>query len=161
MQSVNKRMGDAMKLASGMWVAVVDGSRGVVLVNEGSALAPRLKVLRSHQIGDNPPSHQQGDDRPGRVFDSSGHHRSATEAPDLHQKAEDRFVAAFVSRLEQDAAAGLFDKLVIAAPPVALGVLRKQLAPPLAERVVKEIAADYVKMPVDAIADAVIAALEA
>lgn len=149
-----------MKLSTGMWVAVVDGGRGLVFVNEGSAFEPRLKVLRSHDGGDNPPSHEQGDDRPGRVVDSSGHHRSSTEAPDLHQRAEDRFVAAFVSRLTEDAEAGLFEKLVVAAPPVALGVLRKHIEAPLAERIVMEIAADYVKMPVDAITKAVVAALD-
>ena len=154
------RMGDAMKLSTGMWVAVVDGGRGVVLVNEGSAFEPRLKVVRSHDGGDNPASHEQGDDRPGRVVDSAGHHRSSTEAPDLHQRAEDRFVAEFVTRLTEDAAAGLFDKLVIAAPPVALGVLRKHVRAPLADLIVKEIAADYVKMPVDGITKVIVAALD-
>ena len=152
--------GDVMKLSSGMWVAIVDGGRGLVLVNEGSALEPRLKVLRSHDGGDNPPSHEQGDDRPGRVNDSSGHHRSSTEAPDLHQRTEDRFVAAFVRQLSEDAAAGRFEKLVVAAPPVALGILRKQVEQPLADLIVKEIAADYVKMPVEAITKAVVAVLD-
>ncbi|MFN3869153.1 MAG: host attachment protein [Hyphomicrobiaceae bacterium] len=149
-----------MKLSSGIWVAVVDGGRGLVLVNEGSALEPRLKVLRRHDGGDNPPSHEQGDDKPGRVFESSGRRRSANEAPELHQRTEDRFVSAFVRQLGEDAAAGRFEKLVLAAPPVALGVLRKHIEAPLAERIVVEIAADYVKMPIDAITKAVAAALD-
>lgn len=147
-----------MKIAARMWVAVVDGGKGLVLVNEGNALEPRLAVRRSYGI-DNPPSHEQGRDRPGRFNDASGPHKSSVEVPDPHQKAEDRFVREFVRDLEEDAAAGAFEKLVIAAPPVALGELRRHIGPALAKRIVKDIDADYVKMPVPDITKAVARAL--
>lgn len=147
-----------MKLASKMWVAVVDGARAMILVNEGTAVDPRLVVLRSFGI-DNPPTREQGRDKPPRAFDANGTHRSAMEAPDLHQKAEDRFVTEIMVELEKAATSNSFDKLVLVAPPVALGVMRKQIGSALRGKIVKEIAADYVKMPVPEIAKAVSVAL--
>ena len=149
-----------MKLLAKMWVALLDGAKGLVLVNQGSALDPHLKVVRVREIGDNPPTHQQGRDKPARVFDSTGSRRSATEGGDLHQRAEDRFVAEFMRELAADAAASRFEKVVLAAPPVALGAARQHIVPDLQRRIAKEIAADYVKMPVDQITKAIIAALE-
>lgn len=147
-----------MKLAPKMWVAVVDGARAMILVNEGTAVDPRLVVLRSFGI-DNPPTREQGRDKPPRAFDANGTHRSAMEAPDLHQKAEDRFVTEIMVELEKAATSNSFDKLVLVAPPVALGVMRKQIGSALRGKIVKEIAADYVKMPVPEIAKAVSVAL--
>ena len=148
-----------MKLATGMWVAVLDGARGLILVNEGSALEPKLSVKQSYSQ-DNPPTHEQGRDKPPRAFDSNGTHRSAMEAPDLHQKAEDRFVAGVMADLEKAAVADAFDKIVIVAPPVALGTIRKAFGSALKPKIVKEISADYVKKPVTDIAAAVQEALE-
>lgn len=149
-----------MKLSAKMWVALLDGAKGLVLVNEGTALEPHLKVVRVREIGNNPPTHEQGRDKPARVFDSSSARRSATEAADLHQRAEDRFVAEFMRELASDAAAGRFEKAVLAAPPVALGTARQHIVPGLQRCIVKEIAGDYVKMPVDQITSAIAAALE-
>ncbi|MCB1529229.1 MAG: host attachment protein [Hyphomicrobiaceae bacterium] len=148
-----------MKLAQGMWVAVVDGAKGLILVNEGTAFEPKLSVVRQYNQ-DNPPTRDQGRDRPGRMNDTGGQHKSSVEMPDHHQRAEDRFVAEVMSDLEKDAAAGAFDKLVLAAPPVALGTVRKQTGPALKDRIVLELAADYVKMPVPDIAKVVAKALE-
>ncbi|MBL8564254.1 MAG: host attachment protein [Hyphomicrobiaceae bacterium] len=149
-----------MKLSAKMWVVLLDGAKGLVLANEGTALEPSLKVVRVREIGDNPPTHEQGRDKPSRVFDSSGARRSATEGTDLHQRAEDRFVAEFMGELAADATTGRFEKVVLAAPPVALGTARQHIVPDLQRRIVKEIAGDYVKMPVEQITKAITAALE-
>ena len=113
-----------MKLEKGMWVAVVDGARGLVYVNQGTAMDPELALVRKTEQ-DNPKSADQGRDRPVRSHTGpSGQH--GTFAPnDLHQKAEDRFVADFADALEADAAAHAFKKIVLVAPPVAMGALRK------------------------------------
>lgn len=148
-----------MKLAAGMWVAVIDGARGLILVNEGTALEPKLAVRQSYHQ-DNPPTHEQGRAKPPRAFDANGTHRSALETPDLHQRAEDEFVAGIVADLEKAAVADAFDKIVIVAPPVALGTIRKAFGNALKPKIVKEISADYVKKPVTDIAAAVQKALE-
>jgi len=148
-----------MKLAKDMRVAVLDGGRGLILVNEGTALSPSLSVVRTYGL-ENPPAHELGRDRPGRLNDAGGDHRSAVEIADPHQKAEDAFVAGIIEDLEREAERGEFQKIVLVAPPVALGVVRKTMGADLKARVAKEIAADYVKMPVPEIAKAVERALE-
>lgn len=148
-----------MKLAAKMWVAVFDGGQGVILVNQGTAMEPKLVALR-HYGHANPPSHEQGRDSPGRVHEALGQHRSAVEAPDPHQKAEDKFLAGVIADLEKEAAAGAYEKIVVVAPPVALGVMRTHYGPKLQHCLVKEIASDYVKRPLGDIAAAVSKALE-
>ncbi len=149
-----------MKLKTGIWIVVADGARGMVLVNEGTADSPALKTLRVYNQ-DNPRTSEQGDDKPGRSFESSGARRSTMEAPDLHQKTEDRFVEAIIDDLAKDAVAKAFDQLVVAAPPVALGVMRKATPASLGAKVMAWIDKDFTKEPVPQIAKAIAKALEA
>ena len=148
-----------MKIAAKMWVVVLDGANALFLVNEGNALEPNLRVLRRYDAP-NPKSHEMGRDHPGRVHESTGQHRSSVEIPDPHQKAEDSFVTGLAQELEKEAASGAFEHIVIAAPPVALGVLRKAIGPELQRRITKEIAADYTKHTLPAITAAIEKALE-
>jgi protein required for attachment to host cells len=148
-----------MKLAANMWVAVIDGAKAVFLENEGTAFEPRLAVRRSF-AQDNPPTREQGRDRPGRMNDVSGPHKSSMESPDFHRRAEDAFVASIMAELENEAAKSSFDKIVLIAPPVALGTMRAKIGQALRPKIVKEIAADYVKLPVTDIAKAVERELE-
>lgn len=148
-----------MKLAAHMWIAVIDGAKGLFLENEGTAFEPRLAVRRSFSQ-DNPSTQKQGHDRPGRMHDNSGPHKSSMESPDLHQRAEDKFVATIMAELEQEAAKNTFDKIVLVAPPVALGKIRQEIGRSLKPKIIKEIAADYVKLPVAQIAQAVERELE-
>lgn len=148
-----------MRLKTGTWIVVADGARGMVLVNEGTADAPVLKTLRIYNQ-DNPRTSDLGDDKPGRSFESTGARRSAMEAPDLHQKAEDRFVAGIMDDLAKDAAGEAFEAVVIAAPPVALGAMRKAAAEELSRKVASWIDKDFTKQPVPEIAKAVARVLE-
>ena len=148
-----------MMLAPQIWVAVLDGGRGIILTNEGTATAPKLVTRRAYHH-DNAKTHELGRDHPGRVHESVGQNRASVEMPDLHQRAEDRFLAGIVADLEKEAAAGAFQKIVIVAPPVALGMVRKAIGSGLEALVVKEIAADYTKMPVADITAAVVKALD-
>jgi protein required for attachment to host cells len=145
------------RLTSSTWLLVADGSRALILRNEGSAMEPRLAAERAYTI-DNPPSRDQGTERPGRTNDAFGR-RSAMEVPDWHQVAEDRFMERLSADLEQDRRAQRFEHLVIVAPPVALGVLRSALSGHLKQAVVAEIDKDLTKMPLSQIASAVSKAL--
>ena len=140
-------------------VLVTDGAKALVLRNEGDAFAPELKVVRSYSQ-DNPPSRDQGSDKPGRTNDSMGR-KSAMEIPDLHREAEDRFVATIVEDMTRDLRAGDFDTLVVVAPPVALGVYRKAAPAALAKVTILEIGKDLVKHTPADIATHVVTALEA
>ncbi len=148
-----------MKLRTGMWVVALDGSRGLVLVNEGTAFEPSLKTLRSYGQ-DNPRTSEQSRDRETRVFQSADGRRSTAEMSDLHQKAEDRFIAGIVADLDREAADNAFKAIAIAAPPSALGLFRKLSGDELSRRVVLWIDKDFTRHPVPDIAALVAKALE-
>ena len=143
-----------MYLKKGHWLAVIDGAHGLVFVNEGTALEPDLKIVRSYGQ-QNPKTSEQGRDKPGRTFESVGVRRSSNEAPDLHRRAEDTFVSRIMHDLAKDAERGAFDEIVIAAPPVALGVLRKAAPKTLTARVRLWIDKDLTNEPVANIANTV------
>jgi len=148
-----------MKLKTGQWVVVVDGAKGLVLTNEGTALEPSLRVVRSYNQ-DNPRTSELGRDRPTRTYESTNARRSAGETPDLHQRAEDEFVTRIVGELEADVSAGSFKEMVVVAPPVALGAIRKAIGKQLAPHVVAWIDKDLTKEPVPQITRAVIKVLD-
>jgi protein required for attachment to host cells len=148
-----------MKIKAGMWIVVADGARGLLLINEGSALEPELKVVRVYEQ-DNPKTSEQGRDKPPRAFTSFSDHRSAMAAPDLHRRAEDRFVEQIMTDLANDAQAGAFEDLVIVAPPVALGQMRKAAGPALEKKIVATLDKDLTSHTVPDITAAVGKALE-
>jgi protein required for attachment to host cells len=148
-----------MKIKSGMWIVVADGARGLVLVNEGNALEPALKVVRIYEQ-DNPKTSEQGRDKPPRVYQSVGESRSAGPETDLHQRAEDRFVDQIVADLAKDSESGAFDELVIVAPPVALGEMRKAANGALSKKIVATLDKDLTGHTIPDITAAVAKALE-
>lgn len=148
-----------MKLKTGMWVVVADGGHAIVFENQGTALAPELKALRVYNQ-DIPRTHELGRDQPPRAINSGDGRRSAQEAPDLHQVAEDRFIDRIAADLAADAASGACRAVAIVAPPVALGRFRKAASGELSKRVVAWIDKDLTKHPVPAIAEAVARAME-
>lgn len=147
-----------MKLKSGVWVVVADGGHGIVLENEGTAIAPELKVLRVYDQ-DNPRTHELGRDQPSRTVHSADGRRSSHEAPDLHQVAEDRFIAGIMADLEADAVRGAFKAIAVVAPPVALGKIRKSVKGELSKHVIAWIDKDLTRHPVPAITEAVVRAI--
>lgn len=149
-----------MKLKQGLWVVVADGARATVYVNEGTAFEPRLQSVRTYDEHHAKTS-ELGDSKPSRTFESTGHSRSAMETPDLHQRAEDRFVDKIMGDLAKDAAAGAFDNVIIVAPPVALGEMRKVADSHLSPRIARWIDKDLTKESIPKITDAVVKALEA
>lgn len=148
-----------MRFQKGCYVLALDGGRAIVLVNEGGAVRPKLKVVREKTLN-NAKSSDQGRDKPGRAFESVGARRSAYEAPDHHQRAEDRFVAEILGELDAEAAAGAFDRLVVLAPPAALGVARASAPPRLAALVIGWIDKNLTKSPIEDIARTVSEALD-
>ncbi|MNL27888.1 Protein required for attachment to host cell [compost metagenome] len=87
-------------------------------------------------------------DRPGRSFSSVGPGRSAMEPktdPADHREAE--FVRSVAGILDEKAKSGAFDRLVIAAAPIALGNLRKAMSEHVKKTVVAELNKDLTNVP--------------
>lgn len=128
-------------------VFVGDGTKALLLRNTGNAERVNLVVERIF-AQENPATHDQGTDRPGRSFASSGAQRSALEQTDWHQLAEDRFVGESAERLYRHAKAGHFQALIVVAPPKVLGQLRKAFHREVSDRVTAEVAKDLTAHPI-------------
>jgi protein required for attachment to host cells len=130
------------------FVFVGDGRKALFLRNDGDEKFPNLKTERVFKE-ENPPTHEQGTDRPGRTFASARTHRSgAVGQTDWHHLEEDRFVGRVAAALEELVRARKIPALVVVAPPRTLADLRRDLHPDVKKRVVAEIDKDLTGHPV-------------
>lgn len=138
-----------MRLEHGMIMLVADGSRMLLLRNEGDEVFPDLRVI-AHRGFENLPNRDLMTDAPG-VSHAKGYRGRATfEEADPHRANQDRFVAEAASALGKTARKNHGD-LVVVAPPHTLGVLRQHYDRTVKARLVAEIAKDLTKHPVDEI----------
>jgi len=144
-----------LKLGAGDWVVVCDGRRAMILENMGDAQSPNLRKKETYEHPD-PPTHELGTDRPGRVNSSVGTGRSAVEQTDWHDESERAFLKQLAHRLDAAVTHGEASKLIIAASPRALGMLRPAFTPAVRHAVKSEIHKDYIKMPIDEIEKALV-----
>ena len=128
-------------------VLVGDGRKALILRNQGDDVYPNLQVERTLENAENPATHVQGSDRPGRVF-ATGSRRSAVEETDRHEMSEERFAKEIIEALEQLCARDKPASLVIVAPPRMLAQLRAGLPNSIKPLVTAEIDRDLTKAPV-------------
>ena len=83
-----------IKIKTGDWVVVCDGRKALILENVGDHAFP---VLHTKEVREHPDlsTSEQGSDGPGRVHQSMGRARSATEQTDWHDLAERAFLTAW------------------------------------------------------------------
>jgi protein required for attachment to host cells len=142
-----------MLLEHGTWIVAADGARAMIMRNDGTPAKPKFTLLRRYEQ-ENPPTREQGSDRPGRTNDA-GTHKSAMEQADWHQLAEDRFVHGLVDEITTAFNRHEFDTLVLIAPPTALGEMRKVLPEQIRSHVITEINKDFTNLKVHELQDAV------
>lgn len=138
---------EQITLKHGLWVLVADGEKALFMRNEGDAKFPNLRVMRELSQ-ENPPTSEQASDRPGRFHDGASPHRSAVQETDWHRIGKLRFADEIAERLYKAAHRGDFDHIIIAAPPLVLGELRKKMHQEVADRVVGEIPKTLTNQPV-------------
>ena len=127
-----------VRIPAGALVLLVDGRTARFLRNKGNALHVQLITERELEQ-ENPPTREQGTDRPGRYPGPDRVSASAVEQTDWHQQAEMRFAVAIADILYGMAHGHAFNHLIVVAPPKVLGKLRKVLHPEVATRVVGEV----------------------
>lgn len=124
------------------WILVADGARARVLVSEGwgSGLTPvEGKSFEVHI----PPTRELGAEKPSRGYSPSHGQPFAVEThADWHRQAKEKFLKSMADVLKEGAKARAFDRLVLVAPPQALGDLRAALAGKIEKMVVAEINKD-------------------
>ena len=139
-----------LRIPHNAFVFVGDGSKALVLRNEGDAQILNLKTERVF-TDTNPPTHEQGTDRPGRTFSSIGAGRSSVGQTDWHKLEENRFAVEVAAMLERIVRERGVEALVVVAPPRALADLCKSLHPDVKKKIIAEIDKDLTKHPIDQI----------
>ncbi|MBM3566223.1 MAG: host attachment protein [Alphaproteobacteria bacterium] len=131
------------------WILVADGARALVVVNDGPGKG--LKTVPGREIKiDLPPTREIGTGKPGRVQESVGGARHAiVPHADWHEQRKQDFARAVAKKMDADAARGRFDRLILVAPPAALGNIRAALKPATRKLVAAEINKDLTHLPVD------------
>jgi protein required for attachment to host cells len=132
------------------WVMVGDGEKALFFRNEGDSTHPNLQVVDVLEH-ENPKSSEQGTDRPGRSSSSVGTARSAMQETNWHKLEKHRFAKQIADTLYTAAHRGQYSKLVIAAPPMIMGDLRKAMHKEVSDKVVAEVSKDLTNMPPDQI----------
>ena len=133
------------------FVFVGDGRKALFLRNAGDERFPNLKTERV-LVDDNPPTHEQGTDRPGRAFKRAGTNlRSGVEITDWHDLEEHRFAQRVATAMEHLVRERNAKALIVVAPPRTLADLRKAFHADVKRRIIAEIDKDLTKHPVDQI----------
>lgn len=147
----------SLKILHDTYILVGDGEKALILRNEGDEVNLNLVVDRVLEQ-DNPPTREQGTDRPGRFVDGLGPNRSAVEETDWHRLEKERFAKDIAARLYRRAHSGRFDRLIIIAPPRTLGDLRAEFHQEVRDRIIGEIGKDLTGHPIDSIENILTAA---
>jgi protein required for attachment to host cells len=140
-----------LKIPHNALVFVGDGRRALFLRNDGDAKFPNLRTERVF-VDENPPSHEQGTERPGRISKGSRTGgRSAVEPTDWHELEEQHFVRMVAAAMERLIRASKVKELIVVAPPRTLADLRLALHPDVKACILAEINKDLTKHPVSEI----------
>jgi protein required for attachment to host cells len=140
----------SLKIPHDAIVFVGDGSKALFLRNEGDEKFLHLKTERVF-VDDNPPTREQGSDKPGRAFASVGPARSAVEPTNWHQIEQQRFARTVADSLRKLVVERKVKAVVITAPPKTLADLRQLLHDEVKSRVIAEIDKDFTHEPIDQI----------
>jgi protein required for attachment to host cells len=139
------------KLPHDALVFIGDGRKALFLRNAGDEQVPDLRTEEVFKE-DNPPTREQGTDKPGRGFASAGSpRRSGMEETDWHHLEERRFAERVAAVLEEVVRRRHVPAIVVAAPPKTLAELRRAFHADVKAKVVAEIDKDLTKEPLDRI----------
>jgi len=128
------------------YILIADGARARLLLSEGRS-KPISEVPGSSIRQELKPDQELSADRPGRVHESANISRHAIERDDLHRREKERFAQSLAEALDKRLANREYDRLVIAAAPETLGVIRSALSDKVRGVILSEVAKDLTKIP--------------
>lgn len=142
-----------MKPYTPTWIVLMDGARSRILVQE----APGATLTRPFGDGftsGRALSHELGDDRPGRsrAFAGAAARHVFEPRSNPHDRAEHEFCGQIAALVDRGIGERLAQRVILVAPPHAMGDLRKALSPRAYARVQTEIAHDWLDLPDDEVA---------
>lgn len=129
------------------WILIADGTQARVLENTGPGKG--LRQVEGLDFAIDPLMAQEiVTDKPGRSHSSVGHGRSAIQPKtDPVEHRETVFVKSLAHMLERKRQEGEYDRLVIAAAPIALGEIRKAITPAVKKTILAELDKDLTNLP--------------
>jgi len=130
------------------WVLIADGAQARVLENTGPGKG--LKLVEGLDWAIEPLQAQDiVTDRPGSKSGGGAFGGGMAPKTDPVEHREAEFVKAVAQTLDRHQQQGDFDRLVIAAAPIALGDLRKAITAGVKKTVVAELNKDLTNLPTD------------
>lgn len=134
-----------LKIPHNAFVFVGDGRKALFLRNDGDEKFPNLKTEKVFE-DENPASHDQGTERPGRISKDS--QRSSVEPTDWHDIEEHQFARKVAVAMEEVIRTRKVKALVVVAPPRTLADLREAFHSDVKACIIAEINKDLTKHPV-------------
>ena len=129
------------------WIVVADGAHANVYASQGPGKGVDEPAVREF-VGDNHPSREIGSERPGRTVESVGGARHSIEPhSDPHRHNQQVLARDIAGFLDEAASRNAYDRLVIAAPPRALGDLRAGLSAKVQAKLVGDLNKDLMHLP--------------
>lgn len=129
------------------WIAIVDSRRFRVLENLGPGKGATPVDGMDREV-DLQATSDIVSDRQGRSFESANQARHALEPrSDPNELQKEAFLKGVAEAIAERHRHGAFDRLVLAAPPWALGRLRTMLPEAVKASVSGEVAKDLTKIP--------------
>jgi len=127
------------------WVVLADAASAKLYESKAGEREWKLVTELSHPEGRAKES-ELVSDKPGRVQQSSGG-KSAMEPPTPRKKVEvDRFAREVARKLDDAAAQGSYERLILVAAPAFLGALRKHLPDRVQKHVAATVEKDYLHL---------------
>ncbi len=124
------------------WILVADGARARVLANDGPGKGLHDAFDRDF-IGEHGLMREMVSDKPGRDQESATTGRHAIEPKtEWHRFEKHQFARRMAELLESAAMQNAYDRLVLVAPPQALGDLRAELGSHAQKKVTGELDKD-------------------
>ncbi len=136
-----------MRVLSTDLVALLDGQRLVLARNTTGNGAINLAIVESVS-SDGKPTRALGRGRPGRTLDGAGDRRTGYAQPDLHETHEIQFIEESINTIDTHRRAGGYSRVVLAAAPKALGILRNRFSHHPSPFSFIEVPKNYTKTPI-------------
>lgn len=132
------------------WVVVCDGAKALIMQNAGDN---QLMNLQVHETLTQPNEADRdiGADKPGRSHQANGQSGSAVEETSWHDQAEQAFLKQVAAKLDDLVQEKDAKRIVLVAPPKALGQIRPSLSADTQAAITAEVPKDLTNFPVDQI----------
>lgn len=129
-----------MKLENGIWVAVCDGGKFLLLKNRGDADVIDLRVIAHEEIDRDA---RIGRENRGPSPDGTQAKKGRSQNLSVEELSEHRFVNSVGAELDERVRSGAIGKVVLIADPRTLGRLRSRMNEQTREAIIEEIGGDF------------------